>query len=113
MSFTVKNKENNLVGYTLCYDKNALPIDMTFKDITKLAEDKFIIPYDSSKGYRPMIHFWGGIKNEYLKDCKIINVISYKTKCNVCGKTNKRINSGFDINERCGICNNKDFTYEK
>jgi hypothetical protein len=111
MSFSVK-KEKRDIGYVLCYDLKTLPVDMTHKDMKKLAEDKHIIAYDSSKGHRPIITFLGGTTNEYLKYCKIINIISYKSKCNVCGKANRRISSGFYMNERCEICNNKDFTYE-
>jgi len=88
--------ENKEKGWILGYDVKSLPSSKTMNEISKYALEKGIIEWDSSKGgCKPYVENLGGNKNDYLKNCKIVDVFNQvdkkeysvdKTKeCQKCG----------------------------
>lgn len=69
--------ENKEKGWILVYDVNSIPDYKIMREIQRDAETKGVVMWDSSKGGKePQIIHLGGDKNEYLKDCKIIDVFN-------------------------------------
>lgn len=74
----MKNKEK---GWILGYDVKSLPDCKTMIEVQRDAETKGVVMWDSSKnGYEPQIINLGGDKNEYLKDCKIVDLFNTESE---------------------------------